>query len=116
MILSRNFGRIEVYLHALFNGRWTFHGIKIIKDALVLRRNFTRGEFVHTSWRHCLHYVCISLPLVLANWQTYVDELKASNLTIKAVPNELVDRMWTTGRPAQPNTDINALPIEFAGI
>lgn len=36
---------------------------------------------------------------------------------MKDVAPELVDRFWnaTYGRPAQPNSPINALPDKFAG-
>jgi hypothetical protein len=33
----------------------------------------------------------------------------------KQIPNDLIDKIWTTGRPAQPNSTINALPIGFSG-
>lgn len=29
---------------------------------------------------------------------------------------DLVGKIWTTGRPQEPNSPINALPMKFAGI
>ena len=41
-----------------------------------------------------------------------------ANIHMKPVIRDLVDRIWngTNGRPEQPNTPINALPLQFSGI
>ena len=43
--------------------------------------------------------------------------LNKNRITLKKVDNELIDQIWNSnnGRPAQPSTDINALPLQFAG-
>lgn len=32
-----------------------------------------------------------------------------------ATSEDLVGKIWTTGRPQEPNSPINALPMKFAG-
>ena len=41
--------------------------------------------------------------------------LNKAGITMKKIDQELVDLIWTTDRPQQPSTDINALPMQFAG-
>jgi hypothetical protein len=41
--------------------------------------------------------------------------LTEESVSMKQIPNDLIDKIWTTGRPAQPNSTINALPIGFSG-
>ncbi|KAH3835915.1 hypothetical protein DPMN_109284, partial [Dreissena polymorpha] len=53
-----------------------------------------------------------------ATWKTYSDDLKKAGLLLVPVENELIDTFWQTGngRPPQPDTAINALQIQFAGV
>ena len=43
------------------------------------------------------------------------ETLNKAGITMKKIDTELVDLIWTTDRPEQPSTDINALPMQFAG-
>ena len=54
----------------------------------------------------------------LDDWKYYAEKLAMDDIELKAVYPDLIDYFWTTGngRPAQPNTPINALPMEFAGM
>ncbi|KAL4232855.1 Xaa-Pro aminopeptidase 1 [Mactra antiquata] len=53
-----------------------------------------------------------------STWKYYKEELAKSGIALVAIENELVDLFWSSGlgRPDQPNTPINALPLEFAGV
>ncbi|XP_052239123.1 xaa-Pro aminopeptidase 1-like isoform X2 [Dreissena polymorpha] len=53
-----------------------------------------------------------------ATWKTYSDDLRKAGLALEPIDNELIDEFWQTanGRPSQPDTPINALPIQFAGV
>lgn len=55
---------------------------------------------------------------VLDNWKFYSEELAKRSIGLVAVEDELIDRFWVAqlGRPPQPNTPINALPLEYAGL
>ncbi|KAJ8314761.1 hypothetical protein KUTeg_006911 [Tegillarca granosa] len=50
-------------------------------------------------------------------WKKMNEKFEKGNVTFKAVINELVDTIWSTenGRPKQPSSTINALPMKFAG-
>lgn len=41
--------------------------------------------------------------------------LKEGTVNMKQITNDLIDQIWTTGRPSEPNSTINALPMEYAG-
>ena len=49
------------------------------------------------------------------SWLTMESKLTEGSVSMKQFPNDLIDQIWTTGRPAQPNSTINALPIRFSG-
>lgn len=48
-------------------------------------------------------------------WKEMSEDLAKKSITMKSITPDLIDTIWTTGRPAQPNTPINALPIKYAG-
>jgi len=83
-----------------------------ILDPLMLRLGLVKSIIQDSTYA----YVAIFISYIAA-WNTYETALRAAGLNIKPIQNELVDRIWTQveGRPEQPNTDINALPLEFAG-
>ena len=37
-------------------------------------------------------------------------------MRLARVEDELIDKIWTTDRPPQPNTDIHGLKMKFTGI
>ncbi|XP_052807402.1 xaa-Pro aminopeptidase 1-like isoform X1 [Mya arenaria] len=51
-----------------------------------------------------------------SSWKANEEALQAAGIDMKAVSNELIDALWNNDRPAQPNSPINALPIQFAGV
>lgn len=57
-------------------------------------------------------------PLLIgsSDWKTYKEDLAKSGIGIVQM-NDLIDYFWSTnnGRPHQPDTPINALPLQFAG-
>ncbi|KAL3884061.1 hypothetical protein ACJMK2_030284 [Sinanodonta woodiana] len=50
-----------------------------------------------------------------SQWKSYSDAMQKSNISLHGVNSELIDQIWTTGRPAMPSTAINALTMQFAG-
>ena len=48
-------------------------------------------------------------------WITKERELKSNNMRLVRVEDELIDKIWTTDRPPQPNTDIHGLKMKFTG-
>ena len=48
-------------------------------------------------------------------WQNMESTLKEGSVNLTQITDDLIDQIWTTGRPAQPNSTINALPMEYAG-
>ena len=51
----------------------------------------------------------------LAEIETLTEQLAGHNLTLKPVPRNLIDRVWTTDRPAAPSGPISLQPLEFTG-
>ncbi|ESO89364.1 hypothetical protein LOTGIDRAFT_177452 [Lottia gigantea] len=49
------------------------------------------------------------------SWSKYVEAFKNSGITMKSVPNDLIDAIWTSDRPEKPDSPINALPLDFSG-
>ncbi|XP_050392395.1 xaa-Pro aminopeptidase 1 [Patella vulgata] len=57
-------------------------------------------------------------PFLLSSskWKTYEEAFTQEAITMKSVgANDLIDKIWTSGRPEKPKTPINALPLKFAG-
>ncbi|XP_063404111.1 xaa-Pro aminopeptidase 1-like isoform X6 [Mytilus trossulus] len=50
-----------------------------------------------------------------SSWLSMESTLKEGTVNMKQVTNDLIDQIWTTGRPSEPNSTINALPMEYAG-
>lgn len=50
-----------------------------------------------------------------ASWTNMNDELAEHNIQLKGITPDLIDSIWTTGRPPQPNSNINVLPLQFSG-
>ncbi|XP_021366771.1 xaa-Pro aminopeptidase 1-like isoform X1 [Mizuhopecten yessoensis] len=48
-------------------------------------------------------------------WTEMSETLAKKGITVKGVTPDLIDEIWTTGRPAEPNSPINALPLKYAG-
>lgn len=50
-------------------------------------------------------------------WKYYAGTLAGSKIALVPVLDELIDKFWSAGlgRPPQPDTPINALPMVFAG-
>ncbi|XP_033740983.1 xaa-Pro aminopeptidase 1-like isoform X3 [Pecten maximus] len=48
-------------------------------------------------------------------WTEMSEALGKKGVTLEGVNPDLIDQIWTTGRPEQPNTPINALPLKYAG-
>ncbi|XP_062613274.1 LOW QUALITY PROTEIN: xaa-Pro aminopeptidase 1-like [Saccostrea cucullata] len=48
-------------------------------------------------------------------WESYEEELSKENITMTKTDEDLIDKIWTTGRPQEPNSPINALPYKFSG-
>lgn len=46
---------------------------------------------------------------------SYDTALSKENITMTSTDEDLVGKIWTTGRPEEPNSPINALPMKFAG-
>ncbi|XP_060590644.1 xaa-Pro aminopeptidase 2-like [Ruditapes philippinarum] len=72
-----------------------------------LKQELSRGNFFGAS------------PFLIgsSDWKYYKEELLKSGIYMDPVPDELVDRFWSSGlgRPMQPNSPINMLPMQFAG-
>ena len=87
-----------------------------ILDPLILRLCLVKSIIQDSTYAYVAYMLYIFISYIAA-WNTYEIALRAAGLNIKPIQNELVDRLWTQveGRPEQPNTDINALPLEFAG-
>ncbi|XP_048766480.2 xaa-Pro aminopeptidase 1-like isoform X2 [Ostrea edulis] len=49
------------------------------------------------------------------SWRNYEKSLSKKNITMTTTTEDLVGKIWTVGRPAEPNSPINALPLKFAG-
>ncbi|XP_076078059.1 xaa-Pro aminopeptidase 1-like isoform X2 [Mytilus galloprovincialis] len=50
-----------------------------------------------------------------SSWLSMESTLKEGTVNMKQITNDLIDQIWTTGRPSEPNSTINALPMEYAG-
>ncbi|KAK3097125.1 hypothetical protein FSP39_006609 [Pinctada imbricata] len=57
-------------------------------------------------------------PLLVkrTDWLDMENTFKRHGITMKTVSQDLVDKIWISGRPLQPSSDVNALPLEFAGL
>lgn len=51
----------------------------------------------------------------IANYESMSKELKAAGITLEPVPSNLVDKIWTVGRPALSNAKIFSLEMKFTG-
>lgn len=49
------------------------------------------------------------------SWISYDTALSKESITMTPTSEDLVGKIWTTGRPQEPNSPINALPMKFAG-
>uniref|UniRef100_K1QTG3 Xaa-Pro aminopeptidase 1 n=1 Tax=Magallana gigas TaxID=29159 RepID=K1QTG3_MAGGI len=58
-----------------------------------------------------------SYPFFLGSnsWTLYEEELSKNNMKMIKTNEDLVGKIWTTGRPPFPNSPINALPYKFSG-
>lgn len=50
------------------------------------------------------------------SWKYYEEELVKENITMTKTNEDLIGKIWTTGRPAEPNSPINVLPYKFSGM
>lgn len=48
-------------------------------------------------------------------WKKYENELSSYGQSLTAVPNDLIDAIWTTDRPELPSTPITPQPLKYAG-
>ncbi|XP_060069238.1 xaa-Pro aminopeptidase 1-like isoform X3 [Ylistrum balloti] len=48
-------------------------------------------------------------------WDEMSKDLAKKGITLKGVTPDLIDQIWTSGRPDQPNSPINALPLKYSG-
>ncbi|XP_067675781.1 xaa-Pro aminopeptidase ApepP-like [Haliotis asinina] len=48
-------------------------------------------------------------------WTSYSTVFDKAGISMVEVNNDLIDQIWTSDRPPQPSTAINALPMEYAG-
>lgn len=46
---------------------------------------------------------------------SYNTALSKESITLTPTTEDLVGKIWTTGRPKEPDSPINALPMKFAG-
>ena len=51
----------------------------------------------------------------LGEWETYESALKAKTISLVDVPTELLDYVWTEGRPEIPNGEIFIHLLKFHG-
>ncbi|KAG8536816.1 hypothetical protein GDO81_025624, partial [Engystomops pustulosus] len=51
----------------------------------------------------------------LDDWQSFNNLLKDSGKILRSIPNNLVDAVWGTQRPALPDSEIYFIPNEFVG-
>nr|XP_022293537.1 xaa-Pro aminopeptidase 1-like isoform X1 [Crassostrea virginica] len=49
------------------------------------------------------------------SWLSYEKALSKENIIMTGTNEDLVGKIWTTGRPQEPDSPINALPLKFAG-
>ncbi|CAC5378203.1 pepP [Mytilus coruscus] len=49
------------------------------------------------------------------DWIKKDKELVQNNMKLARVEEDLIDKIWTTGRPAQPNTHIHGMKLSFTG-
>lgn len=49
------------------------------------------------------------------SWMSYETALSKESITMTPTTEDLVGKIWTTGRPQEPDFPINALPLKFAG-
>ncbi|XP_061176383.1 xaa-Pro aminopeptidase 1-like isoform X2 [Saccostrea echinata] len=49
------------------------------------------------------------------SYERYEKALSQRNITMTTTAEDLVGKIWTMGRPEEPNSPINALPLKFAG-
>ncbi|XP_062613276.1 xaa-Pro aminopeptidase 1-like isoform X2 [Saccostrea cucullata] len=49
------------------------------------------------------------------SYERYEKALSPKNITMTTTTEDLVGKIWTTGRPEEPDSPINALPVKFAG-
>ncbi|XP_078337368.1 xaa-Pro aminopeptidase 1-like [Crassostrea virginica] len=50
-----------------------------------------------------------------SSWDYYEENLSKEHINITKTSEDLIGNIWTTGRPAVPNSPINALPNQFSG-
>ncbi|XP_046359221.2 xaa-Pro aminopeptidase 1-like [Haliotis rufescens] len=103
-------GRYHLEADENLDCNWTFMkqglpGVPSISDWLVDQLKTTPGARVGAS------------PFLMnaRTWKSYSEKFAKSGIAMVEVANDLVDQIWTSGRPAQPNTPINELPMEYAG-
>ena len=51
----------------------------------------------------------------VAEIETLTEQLAEHNLTLKAIPRNLIDRIWTSGRPPAPSNPAILQPLEYTG-
>ncbi|XP_063405041.1 xaa-Pro aminopeptidase ApepP-like isoform X2 [Mytilus trossulus] len=49
------------------------------------------------------------------DWIKKDKKLVENNMKLARVEEDLIDKIWTTGRPVQPNTDIHGMKLTFTG-
>ncbi|CAF0783175.1 unnamed protein product [Brachionus calyciflorus] len=52
----------------------------------------------------------------VSTWQNMENELKKSDISLVSPDRDLIDLIWTEGRPQKPNTDIYIHNITFTGL
>ncbi|KAJ8315800.1 hypothetical protein KUTeg_007950 [Tegillarca granosa] len=79
----------------------------------------TLNEYVVSILKTRVNKTLGASPFLVSSdsWVSRNTSLAEKGIEFKEIQNELIDLVWTSanGRPAQPSSVINALPIEFSG-
>ena len=52
----------------------------------------------------------------IAGWQNREEILNKYNFQLKNPDQDLIDIIWTSGRPAKPNSELEIHDLKYAGI
>ncbi|XP_041355020.1 xaa-Pro aminopeptidase 1-like [Gigantopelta aegis] len=74
-------------------------------------------EWLTSELKNTLNARVGASPFFMSNskWKTTSDQLSEGGVTLVEKNPDLVDDIWTSGRPPAPSSPINALPINYAG-
>lgn len=86
---------------------------------LYLKQN--NKTIAYLNFKHIIQKLRPKLTILicrvsLGSWKNYEEDLSKNNITMIKTNEDLVGKIWTTGRPSFPNSPINALPYRFAGL